>query len=133
MNDDYEDIGYFWFSYVYSEMKSVWEIHACVKPGWEKRWLTREVLSVMVYAPKLMGADFILLIHGDEYLMKQMRRFGFVQTGPVAILDVNGDRYEYWWTSTSDKRAGERARGEEENQSRSKSRRASGSSEATEG
>lgn len=100
MNDEYEDVGYFWFSYVYSETKSVWEIHACVKPGWEKRWLTRGVLSVMLRAPDLIGADYILLVHGSEYLMKQMRRFGFVQTGPVAILDVHGDRYELWRTRT---------------------------------
>ncbi len=79
------EVGYIWFSPVKSTKDPIIEMHTCCRPGWERKWLTKEVIRAGYRLVDQSGARYVIAIHSDHHV--PLEKLGF-DTGDVNILDV---------------------------------------------
>jgi hypothetical protein len=88
MNDDYEDVGYIWFSY---HTDNVWEGHVAISPDYQKRWVNKQTIDAIKTMIEWSGIEHLIVSHPDPKITKQLGRFGFTVTHPVCILNIGED------------------------------------------
>jgi predicted GNAT family acetyltransferase len=64
------------------------EVHACSRPEWRGRWLTREVVDQINQAIAAIGPHAMIVQVKTPYIGRVLRRLGFTIHGAVATLQI---------------------------------------------
>lgn len=63
-------------------------MHTCAKPGWEGRWLTRDIIRAAYRTLDELGVRYVVAIHDDPANKRMLKRLGFVLGDRVNVLDL---------------------------------------------
>jgi hypothetical protein len=71
-----------------SEHAPVVEMHTACAPGWEKRWMTRDVIRFGYSLLDEHGVGYVFAMHDDPALKRSLEKLGFWTGNAVSTLNI---------------------------------------------